>query len=57
MVFSFYQTKPEFTINLGSSEDYSFVDGFYAQEKSDLGKYRWNLGNLMSLHSLLIGFG
>jgi hypothetical protein len=40
-IFAFYQTKQSFTINVGTRGDYWYIDGFYDQERSTLGQYRW----------------
>lgn len=53
IVFVFYQSKPEFNIIVGSGDDATYIDGFYAQEKSELGTYRWSQGHAIALLPLV----
>lgn len=41
-VFAFYQTRPVYNINLGTSGDSWYIEKFYLPEKNDQGSYRWS---------------
>ncbi len=41
-VFAFYQTRPIYNINLGTSNDSWYIEKFYLPEKNEQGYYRWS---------------
>jgi Dolichyl-phosphate-mannose-protein mannosyltransferase len=41
IIFGFYQTRPQFTVDIGATGDSTRISDFHAAEKTEQGSYRW----------------